>query len=516
MCSSVKIGSDGTVGLEALEREITELASHLQAATCRWLGLIAEFDEREGWAAWGCRSCAHWVSWRCGLAPVAAREHVRVARRLQQLPLIREAFAAGRLSYSKVRALCRLREVECEEELLGLALHATAAQLERTVRAYRGVIAAEEAAAGEHAGERWLDYHHEDDGSLMLSARLPAEDGALVLAAIEAAREWAAANDSAESARDDSRPGGSDSAESARDHSRASRSDSAESPRDRSGHGDRADAPIGDDADDAVVADSAEAGPTIPQARADALVALADSFLAHQPRTRNGGDRYQVLLHIDAQILRTQERGERCELDDGTPLAAETARRLACDAAIVPLLERAGKPLGVGRKTRSIPPALRRALRSRDHGCRFPGCTSHRHVDAHHIRHWAHGGPTTLTNLVLLCRHHHRLLHEGGYTLHAHPDGRLTFHRPDGRRIRPCPTPPPGRPAALRQRRPGQPAIDPKACEPIGDQHLDLGLAVDALLQYAPPHAATPAYGGHALGTLPRSPSPAPASAPPG
>ena len=81
--------------LELLEREITELASHIHAATCRWLGLVAEFDRREGWADWGCRSCAHWVSWRCGIAPVAAREHVRVARRLESLPLVRSAFAGG-------------------------------------------------------------------------------------------------------------------------------------------------------------------------------------------------------------------------------------------------------------------------------------------------------------------------------------------------------------------------------------------------------------------------------------
>ncbi|MGH2890290.1 MAG: DUF222 domain-containing protein, partial [Solirubrobacteraceae bacterium] len=86
--------------LEVLEREICELAGHLAAATCRWLLLIAEFDERGGWAEWGVRSCAHWLSWRCSIGPVAAREHVRVARRLGELPLVCEAFAAGELSYS--------------------------------------------------------------------------------------------------------------------------------------------------------------------------------------------------------------------------------------------------------------------------------------------------------------------------------------------------------------------------------------------------------------------------------
>src|SRR5215218_127393 len=130
-----------TDSTDRLAEEITELASHIHAATCRWLGLVAEFDRRGGWFDWGCRSCAQWVSWRCGIAPVAAREHVRVARRLAHLPLIRAAFAEGRLSYSQVRALTRVEKVEKEEELLSLARHATAAQLERLVRAYRGVVA---------------------------------------------------------------------------------------------------------------------------------------------------------------------------------------------------------------------------------------------------------------------------------------------------------------------------------------------------------------------------------------
>ena len=177
------------------------------------------------------------------------------------------------------------------------------------------------------------------------------------------------------------------------------------------------------------------------------------------------------------------------------PLAAETARRLACDAAIVPLLERAGTPLGVGRKTRSIPPALRRALAARDDGCRYPGCGARRFVDAHHIRHWADGGPTNLPNLVHLCRHHHRLLHEGAYTLTPGRAGQLTFRRPDGRVIPDCPIPPPGRASSLHARRAGQPPpapIVPDACVPLSGDRLDLDLGVQALLAFAPPVAMPP------------------------
>src|SRR5919206_3388934 len=125
-----------SMALERLEQEIGQLAAHIHAATCRWLLLVAEFDRREGWAEWGCRSCAHWLGHQCRLAPSAAREHIRVARRLAELPAIRAAFGSGELSYSQVRALTRAATPELEPTLLEIARYATAAQLERTLRAY--------------------------------------------------------------------------------------------------------------------------------------------------------------------------------------------------------------------------------------------------------------------------------------------------------------------------------------------------------------------------------------------
>src|SRR5215210_768710 len=162
-----------------------------------WLGLVAQFDRRQGWGDWGCRSCSHWLSWRCSISPAAAREHVRVALRLEELPLIRGAFAEGRLSYSQVRALTRVEQVAKEEELLSLARHATAAQLERLVRAYRGVVARARATA-DGGPERYVTWDHADDGSLLLHARLPAEEGAVVLAALQAGVERLAEGASAE------------------------------------------------------------------------------------------------------------------------------------------------------------------------------------------------------------------------------------------------------------------------------------------------------------------------------
>ena len=129
-----------TMPLERLEAEITQLAGHLAAAECRWMVLIAEFDRRAGYEQWGCRTCSHWLSWQCGLDTRAAREHVRVARALETLPLITHAFAAGTLSYSKVRALTRVATPENEASLVMIAGHATAVQVERTVRTYRRVL----------------------------------------------------------------------------------------------------------------------------------------------------------------------------------------------------------------------------------------------------------------------------------------------------------------------------------------------------------------------------------------
>ncbi len=171
--------------------------------------------------------------------------------------------------------------------------------------------------------------------------------------------------------------------------------------------------------------------------RADALVKLADMVLAApandlEPR-RTGGDRATLFVHVTDNDL----AGARtAELDDGTRVPAETFRRIACDVGLVPVLTGDdGQPLDVGRKTRSIPPAIRRALGVRDRTCRFPGCDHHRWLDAHHIEHWLHGGETKLGNLVLICPTHHRLLHEGGFTVSLGDQGQAMFRNPEGRAL---------------------------------------------------------------------------------
>jgi hypothetical protein len=182
-------------------------------------------------------------------------------------------------------------------------------------------------------------------------------------------------------------------------------------------------------------AEDVSAETPIAARRADALERIADGYLSGD-RDAKGGDRYTVHLHTDINTLQADGDGAESELASGGCVSAETSRRLSCDCGVVPWLEdKEGTTLDIGRRTRSIPPAIRRALDRRDGGCRFPGCTAKHYVDAHHIQHWADGGETRLDNLLLLCRHHHRLVHEGGYGLELNTAGEPIFTTPNGNLI---------------------------------------------------------------------------------
>jgi len=408
--------------LADLEAELATLASHLYAGTCRWLELVAELDRRAGWVEAGVRSCAEWIAWRCALTPRAAREHVRVARCLEGLPQTHASFARGELSYAKVRALTRVATPELEQDLLELASHCTASQLERSVRAYRRVTAEE---AREQQENAHLSVFWSADGSLEIHGRLAPEDGALVLRALESMR-------------------------------------------------------------DSLWRGSAEPRPARQASTAEALVAVADAALAGAGHERTGGERYQVVVHADEAAL-CEDGDGGCALDDGSAVAPETARRLGCDASVV----------RNGRRSRTIPTAVRRALRARDRGCRFPGCEHRRFVDAHHVRHWAHGSETTLTNLVLLCRRHHRAVHEGGYRVDA--DGR--FFYPWGGEIIASPSLPHSDPADLAARN-RRFTIDAETCKHGSGERLELAAAVDSLLTI---RAKETSFGGRPGWSAPTS-----------
>jgi len=167
--------------------------------------------------------------------------------------------------------------------------------------------------------------------------------------------------------------------------------------------------------------------PTMAQQQADALALVAETALHRGIDLGAPGDRYQVVVHVDAPVLADPDAPGQSVLEDGSHVSAETSRRLACDASRVVMRHDVHDHIvEVDARTRTIPPALRRALHHRDQGCRFPGCGV-RFGQGHHIRHWAHGGPTTLSNLALLCRRHHRAVHEEGYQIDRQPGGTRRF-----------------------------------------------------------------------------------------
>src|SRR5687768_3544050 len=222
------------------------------------------------------------------------------------------------------------------------------------------------------------------------------------------------------------------------------------------------------------------------QQQADALVLLAEAALHHDLDPGATGGRYQVVVHVDAAVLADADAPGQSVLEGGVRVPAGTSQRLACDASrVVMRHDPDGRHLEIGARTRTIPPALRRALQHRDQGCRFPGCGA-RFGQGHHIRHWARGGPTTLSNLALLCRRHHRAVHEEGYEVERRADGELTFRRPDGRVI-PHVHPPadvPTDPAAVIRARNEAAGLmlDARTATPrwLGER-LDVGYAMDVL-----------------------------------
>ena len=362
--------------VQRLGDEIAELSVHIEVAMARLLDKIREFDARGGWAH-GFKSCAEWLSWRVGLDLSAAYECVRVARTLPRLPLISAAFARGEVSYSKVRALTRVATPETEERLLRFARCGTASHVERLSRAWRRVDRnAENQEAAQRHRSRSLYVYQDDDGMFVIRGRLTPEVGAVVRQALAAACD--------------------------RLHTDV-----------------RADPP-------------GLHTPTAGQQQADALGMIAEAALHHDLDPGAPGERYQVVVHVDAPVLADPSQPGQSVLEEGQNSSAEESRRIACDATRVIMTHGAdGRAIEVGARTRTIPPALRRALKHRDRGCRFPGCGL-RFTQGHHIKHWASGGPTTLSNLALLCRRHHLAVHEEGFGVERLADGELQFRSPHG------------------------------------------------------------------------------------
>ncbi len=377
---------------EVLGGRICAAAGLAAQSQCRLLELIGDFDAGNAVRWWdGVTSLAHWLSWACSMSPGTAREHVRVARALRRMPTIRQAFREGRLSYSKVREATRVVDLVDDAELCELALTATAAQLATTVSGYR-------TAAGtrlHQQRDRGLTWTTRDNGTVDVRLRLPTEEAALLLAALTTAKDQHGTPPS---------PGVKD--------------------RGTDGTGTTDDSGATEDTDT-----------TPAYTLADAMLDVARTFLATAPEDRSGEDRSLVVVQVHADQLTTDQPTTDPAADDvpagtsPTPTASttthrrpdptchvqgvggiepDTARKLACDTDLyAAVLDDQRNVLTLGRTHRLVSRTQRRALIIRDQArCQFTGCHQTRHLKAHHLLHWADGGPTDLDNLILLCQFH--------------------------------------------------------------------------------------------------------------
>lgn len=366
-----RASSEPVMAIEQLDQAIVGLSSKIDASTSLLLQMIREFDERAGYLKWGLTGTAEWLSWRCDLGLSAAREKVRCARALKELPRMMSAFAQGAVSYSKIRALTRVANVDNEAELMEFALGHSTTVVEERCRQLRNSTEASVQDARQAFAKRSLRiWRNPNRACATISVDLPLEDVELIASALDKAVESA----------------------------------SGAGPEDRA---------------------------SWLALQADALVAMAKHYLSggsRKGKSSSTADHYQVVVHVDQSALESSE--------GRADLPIETVRRISCDGSVVTVSENdQGVPLNVGRKRRTIPAAIKRALWARDKGCSFPGCNHTRYIDAHHIQHWAKGGTTSLDNLMLLCARHHRLVHEGGFVISKDHNGRLFFKRPDGRAV---------------------------------------------------------------------------------
>ncbi len=380
---------------------ICQWAGRFAAATCGWLGMLAAFDRRGGWAAIGIKSCAHWLSWRCGLGLRTAREHLATAHALESLPAIRAAFAAGELSYSKIRAVTRVATPDTESFWLNHAYHCTASQLDRLAAATHAATT----SPTKQRNTRHLTLRTDPDGMLRITAVLPPDDAALVLAALDAA---GTSLDTTTPPADQHPPADGTPVLSPRDRTRD----------------------------------------------ADALTALAEAFLHHGPPTLQDTPR-TLNIHVTATAT-SPTSGDHGGLPAGTGtvggwtlgLPAAVIRRLGCDGHLRALLtDPRHNPLHLGRRRRLPTRRLRDAIYTRDHGhCQYPTCDHTHWLHIHHLTPWEQGGATNIDNLLLVCGSHHRTIHDHNLTLTRAPDGTITVQDTHGETTLTS-TPPPPRPS---------------------------------------------------------------------
>lgn len=385
---------------EELGQQLQSLAANQAQLEHDFCQLVERFDSGDALAHFhGIKSTAHFLAWACSMGAGTAREHVRVARALQQMPRVDELFRQGRLSYSKVRELTRIAGMVDEEALCELALEMTASQVARTVATYRRC----EGTRLQQQSRRRFSSQQTVDGLVRLTIVLAPEEAAVITAAAEAAAR------KAQQAELEAKRGETD-------------------------------------ADILALVEDVPAGtPPSPPDRVQGMVDVAANYLDAQPGEPDD-DHTLVMVLVSAEQLEPGAAARPADLRQGVchveghgAIEPATAQRLACTARLLPaLVDSSGDVLRLGRARRLATRAQRRALRIRDKGiCQFPGCHQRWHLDAHHIVGWSAGGPTDLENLVLLCRRHHVQVHEGGLQLRlvSEPRRHLEVSMANGRPI---------------------------------------------------------------------------------
>jgi hypothetical protein len=400
----VSVSSD--LATERLEHEICQLAADIASATARWLSLIAEYDRRSTYELWECQTMAQWLVMHTGLSIITARQYLQVARMLCVHPVLKEEFDAGRLPYSRVRTICRVITQETESDLVEQAKHMTSNQLERFVSAlsrHQRAVSPDAADVDRaHCEDRSLNLWLNDDGSWTIRGVVPADVGTLLRRALDA-----------QTAR---------CAKPAR-HDAAASSSAPEPP-----------------------SSAANLRVALEALRVDALVELVTA--GHATLAASESDGRDVVDVRPLIVIHRYPDGD--ELESGPPIPSSIVEQYQCGADTMTAIhhrdtaddvsghvvpdpcecEHPGAGIRYSGRRCTPTAALRRVLKERDQGCRWPGCGRRHRLHAHHIVEYSENGLTVSTNLIMLCSRHHPLLHRHGWTITGDPNGKVTFNRP--------------------------------------------------------------------------------------
>src|SRR5450631_306987 len=366
------------VPASAMGEDMEELRRIINGAEAEFTRRVRRFDKGGGYAATAALTAAAWLRWKCNFSPAAAAGRVAVARELESLPLATEAFSDGDFSYPHAAMIARTAEKlgdkmesNAETILVAAAKELDLARLRMVTIKLQHFMDPD--SVREESNEshelRFLHFSQTLDGVFYMNGRFDAEAGAIIQTALNAL--------SGPPTPDDKR--------------------------------------------------------TPKQRRADSLVELAHQRLDSGTLPQVGGQKPHLAVTVSMATLANQPGSPAADLEWAQPIPAETARRLACDAAVTPIFlgSESEQPMA-GQTSRSISGSQRKALVVRDKGCRFPGCDRPADwTDVHHLKHWADGGKHVMDNLILLCRRHHRMVHEEGWQLFVTAQGNIVALMPD-------------------------------------------------------------------------------------